>query len=85
LDTISTETFEKIKAAAKEPEYEGVYVGKCDGEARVFFRVTDTICAYKGEVIALNSNGYKVAGGYGVTFKQLCTRSEYDKVRKLGT
>lgn len=85
LDTISTETFEKIKAAAKEPEYEGVYVGDCADESRVFFVVTDTICKYKGEVIALNSKGNKVAGGHGTTFLQLCTRLEYSNIRKLGT
>ncbi len=63
LDTISTETFDKMKKASREPKYEGVYTAEVkDGgglpeSARVVFKVTQDICGYIGESIALNRDG----------------------------
>lgn len=90
LDTISTETFEKIKEATKEPEYEGVLSGNYagdKGDARVFFVVTEQICDYKGRAIVLDKDGY--IGNSGSTLQILCkdvgfSERIYENIKKLG-
>lgn len=85
IDTISTETFEKVKEAAKEPEYEGVYLRKyCSGGNydRVVFKVTDQICNHKGQVVLLDGDGDVML--YCPTFKPVCEHSCYSSLKKLG-
>jgi len=58
IETVSTETFEKVKEAASEPKHKGVLVGNCyNAEPRVFFKVTDDICERRGKAVALDTNG----------------------------
>ncbi len=64
LDTISTETFDKMKKACLifpvEPKYEGVYTAKGDDTVegiRVIFEVTRNIADNIGRVVALDRHG----------------------------
>jgi len=87
LDTISTETFEKIKAAAKEPEYEGVYVGDYGvKEDRVIFEVTDELIEKlrqrRNQAVAMDGRG-DIINWYS-TLKRICECGCYDNIKKLG-
>lgn len=83
LGTISTETFEGVKEAIKEPEYSGVLVGELrDVSPRVFFRVTPSICECVGSFIALTRDGDIY--NRGNTFKELFDDAEYTNIRQLG-
>lgn len=85
LDSISTETFEKVKKAASKPEYEGVLVGnRWNNSPRVFFAVTDEICGQNGRVVVLDERGVVV--NYEDTFNKLLNSSYYNykNIKQLG-
>lgn len=84
LDTISTETFEKVKEAARKPKYEGVYtsVQNSGNYPRVFFVVTDEICRHKGRAVALNEIGNVMYNKS--TFEEFFANNVYENLKKLG-
>ena len=90
LDTISTETFEKMKKATVEPKYEGVYTARTKHlqTARVMFVVTEQICEHIGHAVALD--GYGVLTNADDTLDYMLAyvfeggETIYDNIKRLG-
>ncbi len=62
LETISTESFEAIKAAARTEEIPVARLAVNDGQHRLIFKVTEYITEYKGKYVAISLDNGLVCG-----------------------